>query len=189
MRRLALLAAALLALTACTSDDEPDDGAPAVEPTASSLVACAEQPEAAASGAELMPDVSFACPGGGSFDLGRAQGVPTVVNLWGTWCPPCREEIPLLQEFAEAAGDSVRVVGVISKDGRPQAESFAQDAGITYANAFDGDGQLMAALGLNVLPFTYFLYADGGIAHVKTGPLTSVDELRGLVAEHLGVEL
>ena len=45
-------------------------------------------------------------------------------------------------------------MGVISKDGAPQAESFAADAGVTFPSAFDGDGELMTELGLNALPYT-----------------------------------
>jgi peroxiredoxin len=78
---------------------------------------------------------------------------------------------------------------VISKDGVPQAESFASDAGVVFPSAFDGEGELMAALGINVLPHTYFVDADGALVHTQVGPVASVDELRGLVAEHLGVQL
>jgi thiol-disulfide isomerase/thioredoxin len=188
-------AAALLlvaALSACTSADAGAGAENATAPTTaapSPLSACPEQPDQAARGAEVLPALAFDCPGGGSLDLARAPGVPTVVNLWGRWCPPCREELPLMQEFADAAGGQVRVVGVISKDGRPQAESFATDAGVTFPNAFDGEGELMTDLGLNALPYTYFLDADGGIAYTQVGPVASVDELRGLVADHLGVQL
>ena len=66
-----------------------------------------------------------------------------------------------MQQFADAAAGQVRVMGLISKDGRPQAESFAADAGVTFPSAFDGDGELMTELGLNALPYTYFLDADG----------------------------
>ena len=187
MRPRVLVAACLLALTACSSDEAtPPDGADA-GPT--SLAACPEQPDAAAQGEEVMPALSLDCPGGGTLDLGRAPGVPTVVNRWGSWCGPCREELPLLQDFAEGAGEQVRVVGVISRDGVPQAESFAADAGIGFPNAFDGEGELMAGLGLNALPFTYFLDAEGGLLHVQTRPVSSVDELRALATEHLGVQL
>ena len=136
-----------------------------------------------------MPALSFGCPGGGTLDLAKAPGVPTVLNLWGSWCPPCRAEMPLLQQLSDQAGDRVRVVGVISKDGLPQADSFAADAGVRFPSAFDGQGELMTDLGLNVLPYTYLLDADGALAYTQVGPLTSVDELRGLVAEHLGVRL
>ena len=184
-RRAALAAVALVALSGCTADAEE----PRSEPQASTLVACPDQPDTAAKGADLMPALTLDCPGGGTVDLGRAPGVPTLVNLWATWCPPCRGELPLLQQFAEEAGDDVRVIGVISKDGEPQAESFADEIGIGFPSAFDGEGELMGELGLNVLPFTYFLDADGGLVHTEVGEVGSVEELRGLVAEHLGVQL
>jgi cytochrome c biogenesis protein CcmG/thiol:disulfide interchange protein DsbE len=136
-----------------------------------------------------VPQLAFDCLGGGSLDLTRAPGVPTVVNLWGSWCAPCREELPLFQELVDIAGDRVRVVGVISKDGVPQAESFATDAGVVFPSAFDGEGELMAELGINVLPHTYFLDAAGALTYTQVGPVSSVEELTGLVAQHLGVQL
>src|SRR2546430_14453779 len=64
---------------------------------------------------------------------------------------PCREELPLMQQLADAAGDRVRVVGVISKDGLPQAAAFAADAKVTFPSAYDREGRLMTDLGLNAL--------------------------------------
>ena len=201
MRRLRTAAAsglvtgAVLAtvLAGCTSEGS-DAPAPApatndVSAVETALEPCPQQPDQEPAGAETLPPLSFDCLGGGSLDLARAPGVPTLVNLWGSWCAPCRKELPLLQEFADAAGDRVRVVGVISKDGVPQADSFADDAGVTFPAAFDGDGKLMTELGLNALPFTYFLDADGALVHTEVGDVSSVDELRTLVAQHLGVQL
>ena len=189
MRLGALVGALLLsaALGGCAADDGPPE--PSSTPAASSLQACPEQSDADAAGADLLPAVSFDCPGGGSLDLGRAPGEPTVLNLWGSWCTPCREELPLMQQFADAAAGHVRVMGLISKDGRPQAESFAADAGVTFPSAFDADGELMTELGLNGLPYTYFLDAAGGLVYTQVGPVGSVDELRALAVEHLGVQL
>ncbi len=186
VRLLALGTVLACVLVGCTSESETPVAAP---PTASVLPACPEQSDEPVAGGTALPALSFDCPGGGEVDLGRAPGVPTVVNLWGSWCGPCREELPLFQELADGAGDRVRVLGIISKDGVPQAESFATDAGVTFPSAFDGEGQLMADLGLNVLPFTAFLDADGRLVHSELGPVESIDELRGLVAEHLGVPL
>jgi cytochrome c biogenesis protein CcmG, thiol:disulfide interchange protein DsbE len=177
-------------LTGCTAEPE-DPEAPRLdlERFDTVLEPCPEQPEQQAAGAQTLPALAFGCLGGGTLDLGRAPGVPTLVNLWGSWCGPCRAELPLLQEFADAAGDRVRVVGVISQDGVPQADSFAADAGVTFPGAFDGEGELMTELGLNALPYTYFLDADGALVHTEVGDVASVDELRTLVAEHLGVQL
>jgi thiol-disulfide isomerase/thioredoxin len=189
MPRQAIVATGLVLsalLAGCTSGRESLDAPPQTD---SALLACPEQTGEQSADGGALPAVSFPCVGGGELDLGRAPGVPTVVNLWGSWCTPCREELPLLQELADDAGDRVRVIGVISKDGVPQAESFAADAGVTFPSAFDGEGELMAQLGLNGLPYTAFLTADGTLAHSELGPVDSVDELRGLVAEHLGVQL
>ena len=193
MRRrvaVALLAAGTV-LAGCTSFSESSGTSPSGEeqPAASAFEVCPEQTDEPAAGGAAVPPLAFDCLGGGSLDLTRAPGMPTVVNLWGSWCPPCREELPLLQEFADAAGDRVRVMGVVSKDGEPQAESFGTDAGVTFPNAFDGEGDLMAELGLNALPYTMFLDAEGTLVHSELGPIESTDELEQLVAEHLGVRL
>jgi thiol-disulfide isomerase/thioredoxin len=184
----ALLAAGLL-LAGCAGQAAPAEPSPTADPTSSAFAACPEQPDQPAAGGAAVPQLAFDCLGGGSLDLARAPGVPTVVNLWASWCGPCREELPLMQQLADAAGERVRVLGVVSKDGEPQAESFAADAGTTFPSAFDGQGELMAQLGLNALPYTMFLDADGRLVHSELGPVESVDELEQLVAEHLGVRL
>lgn len=186
-RRLAVPATLLVCLlAACSAESGTPVTAP---PTGSVLLPCPGQTDEPAADGGALPALSFDCPGGGRLDLGRAPGAPTVVNLWGSWCTPCRDELPLFQELADGAGDEVRVLGLISKDGVPQAESFAADAGVSFPSAFDATGELMAELGLNALPYTAFLDADGRLVHSEIGPVESVDELRGLVAEHLGVRL
>ena len=189
IRAVALGLVLTAVLAGCTAEPGNADAPPlALDSVDGPFAPCPEQ-DGAVAGGTALPPLGFDCVGGGGLDLRKAPGVPTLVNLWGSWCGPCREELPVLQGFAEAAGDRVRVVGVISKDGVPQATSFAEDAGVTFPNAFDGEGELMAELGLNGLPYTAFLAADGTLVHSELGPVDSVDELRGLVAEHLGVQL
>jgi cytochrome c biogenesis protein CcmG/thiol:disulfide interchange protein DsbE len=191
MRRVLVPALLGILLAGCTDAREPGDAA---EPSPATgvdtvLEPCPEQPGRPAAGPQTLPALTLDCLGGGRLDLGRAPGRPTVVNLWASWCTPCREELPVLQEFADAAAGEVQVLGVISKDGVPQADSFATGAGVTFPGAFDGEGRLMAELGLPGLPATYLLDADGAVVHTETGPVDSLDELEGLVAEHLGVRL
>ena len=193
--RAAVLTALLITglLTGCTTvDRESPPHTRATDPgTAASdaTLPCPDRPDAAAEGGDLLPSLAFDCLGGGTLDLGRAPGVPTVVNLWASWCGPCREELPLMQQLADAAGGQVAVLGVVSRDGRGQATSFAADAGATFPSAFDADGELMTRLGLNALPVTYFLDPDGAISATEMGGFASYDELRAAVAEHLGVRL
>ncbi|MGY1748369.1 TlpA family protein disulfide reductase [Modestobacter sp. SYSU DS0511] len=189
-RRLAVLAAAVLLLAGCSSEEsEPEPPAPAAAPDVrTDLAACPEQPDEPAPDGDLT-GLSFACFTGGHLDLGRAQGTPTVVNLWASWCGPCREELPLVQELADTAGDRLRVLGVDSQDRATAGASFADEAGVTLPTAVDEDGEIGTALGLRGLPHTLFLTADGSLAHVQIGQVHSLAEFEELVAEHLGVPL
>ena len=187
------LLAAVLVLAGCTGGSDraasgPSSSGVDLASADTNLRPCPAQTEATAAGSDL-PDLTFDCFSGGSLDLARAPGVPTVVNLWASWCGPCREELPVVQQLADAAGDRVRVLGVVSKDGIGQSTSFAADAGATCPSAFDADGRLMDDLGLRALPYTYFLAADGSVAYVQVGPVHSLAEFEQLVADHLGVQL
>lgn len=186
----AVLLALVLAGCASGSPGAAGGTAPGTAPAAHNVLKpCPAESSDAARGATTLPPLDLHCPGGGTLDLGKAPGVPTVVNLWGSWCTPCRAELPVMQQLADAAGERVRVVGVISKDGLPQAESFAEDAKVTFPSALDGQGDLMTRLGLNSLPFTYFVDASGAVTYTQVGPVASLDELKRLVAQHLGVQL
>jgi cytochrome c biogenesis protein CcmG/thiol:disulfide interchange protein DsbE len=188
--RAAAGALLLLALAGCGADATADGAAPSAAPAvANTTAACPDQPAEPASGGEVLADVTVDCLGGGQLAFGRAQGAPTVVNLWASWCGPCREELPVVQQLADAAGDRLRVVGLVSQDTTGNGLAFAADAGVTMPTGVDADGDLAIEQGLRGLPYTYFLRADGSIAHLQLRPVTSLEELEGLVAEHLGVQL
>jgi thiol-disulfide isomerase/thioredoxin len=182
----------LVVLAGCTSgtsgDAAPTPASSVLDQLHTGLAPCPAQPGQPAADSEL-PATDFDCFGGGTLNLSRAPGVPTVVNLWASWCGPCREEFPLVQQLADVAGDQVRVLGVASLDGVEQSGSFATDAGVTFPSAFDADGEVMSAIGVNTLPHTLFLAADGSLAFVQTGPVSSLQQLEQLVADHLGVQL
>ena len=184
-----VLVTGLALLTGCGSDDEtPDPPAPSVADVATDLAPCPAQPDTPAAASDL-PAISIACFGGGALDLTKAPGVPTVLNLWASWCGPCREELPLVQELADAGGDQLRVVGVITQDGIPQSTSFAADAGVTFPGAFDGTAEVMTGLGVKNLPLSVFMAADGSVSHVELGGIDSLGQFEELVATHLGVQL
>jgi cytochrome c biogenesis protein CcmG, thiol:disulfide interchange protein DsbE len=191
-RTLAALGGLLsVVLTGCTADETtPEDAAPvAVGDVETDLPPCPEQPAGESAVDDGVADLVLECFGGGILDLARTPGTPTVLNLWASWCAPCREELPFVEQLAGAAGDSLRVIGVASQDGIPQASSFAADAFLSFPSAFDPEGELAAGLGLKGLPHSVFLAADGSVAHVEVGAVDSYEELRGLVAQHLGVQV
>jgi cytochrome c biogenesis protein CcmG/thiol:disulfide interchange protein DsbE len=193
-RLVAPLVAAVLLLAGCAngSDDAPAAPSPSagvdVGSAGTGLSPCPEQPDTPAAAGDVS-QLRFDCFSGGSVDFGRAPGVPTVVNLWASWCGPCREELPLVQQLADASGDQLRVLTVNSQDRVSAATSFAADAGVTVPTAVDANGDLAAGLGLRGLPYTVFLAADGSVAYIQRVPVDSLAEFQQLVAEHLGVRL
>jgi thiol-disulfide isomerase/thioredoxin len=191
--RLAYAAvAALLAATACTSGSTPKPGPtgeplPVVAtdpcPAPADLLSRAEEPTSG----KRLPDVTLACLGHEGSVRMRALGrTPTVVNLWGSWCFPCRTEMPEFQQVHFALGARVRFLGVDTKDFQREARSAIQRAGIGYASVFDQDQKVKQALGVQVLPVTVLVGADGLIKNVHVGELTAA-ELRADVTKYLGV--
>jgi thiol-disulfide isomerase/thioredoxin len=133
-----------------------------------------------------LPDVTLPCfTGGQPFRLADLRG-PAVVNLWGAWCLPCREELPAVQRLADRTAGRLHVVGVDTFDDRPAAISFAVDKQVSLPTLYDRDKQLLRALGKVYLPVTVFV--DGtGRRFVYNG--TGLDDatLAELVTEHAGV--
>ena len=111
-------------------------------------------------------------------DLG---GRPVLVNLWASWCAPCREEMPLLQAAYERFGDRIGFLGVNTQDTRPAAVSLLTDLGVTYAHVVDEDKALLTELAAPGLPVTLAVAADGRIVDRQVGPV-SADPLEELAS-------
>ncbi len=115
-----------------------------------------------------LPDSS-----GKIIDFAPWRGKPMVVNFWATWCPPCREEMPLLDKAARAT-PGVQFVG-ISVDEASHVQAFREQNPTSYPLPVSGMeiSPLATALGNKamVLPFTVFIAADGHIAAIKLGAL------------------
>src|SRR3712207_3528365 len=111
---------------------------------------------------------------------------PTVVNLWGSWCFPCRTEMPEFQKVHRDLGDKVRFLGVDTKDFERPARVAIQNAAITYANVFDKDERIKRSVNARSLPTTVLIGTDGRIKNVHVGELTAA-ELRAQITKHLGV--
>ena len=121
-----------------------------------------------------------------SVALDDFQGKVVVVNFWASWCPPCRREMPLLDElFREMADRDVVVVG-LNEDTRPQdGRDFLDElGGVAYPNAA-GEGQLRARYGYRGLPYTLILDREHRVARTLYGFGTSIDPIRDAVEEAL----
>lgn len=143
--------------------------------------------------AEREPAPEFGGPllgGGGEFHLADARGEIVVLNVWGSWCPPCRKEAPALQAVHEDLGDDgVRFVGVNTRDDEVAAVAFEEEFGITYPSVVDTDGRRMLAfrdtLPPNAIPTTLVIDRDGEMAARVLGEITE-DSLRDLLTDLLG---
>lgn len=122
----------------------------------------------------------------GQVAFGELTG-PLVVNVWASTCVPCRDEMPALQAFAEQYAGKVTVVGIDPLDSEGDLRDFADEVGVTYPLYRDPDGVFQVDLGIELIPTTLFVRADGTIARLFMGALDQ-DSLAALVASELGVD-
>jgi thiol-disulfide isomerase/thioredoxin len=198
VRRLLLLALLPL-LVACSGGSTPDvtPGPHDLDVANTRLVAFKKQtdipncPAVDAGGVDGgMPSVTLPCLGGGrSVDVAGLRG-PAIVNFWASWCSGCRQEMPALAAYA-ARQPKVRVLGIDFLDSQPGAAlELAQHSDVRYPLLADSKGELDRAGSLphiGGLPMTVFLAADGSIAHVEAGTMTTEADVRAAAEKYLGV--
>ena len=122
---------------------------------------------------------------GGRLDVSDWRGRVVVINSWGSWCGPCREEAPdLRRAFENTRADGVRFVGIDTRDNDAAARAFVREFGIGYPSLVDDDGRLMLAFGRTVpasaVPTTIVVDARGRIAARVIGAVTYAT-LTGLI--------
>lgn len=106
-------------------------------------------------------------------DLASLQGKPALVNFWASWCPPCRQEAPELKRFDKDLGNKANLVGVDWNDTTDNAKKFIAQAGWRYPVLRDPSQAVGTAYGLNGLPTTFVLNAQGQIVETLQGPQTA----------------
>ena len=108
-------------------------------------------------------------PGLAKSDL--AQGGVTLVNIWASWCAPCRDEHPQLMKLAEM--DGIRLVGINYKDDPENARRFLGGLGLPYdAVGVDASGRTFVDWGAYGVPETFVVDGEGIIRHKYIGPIT-----------------
>lgn len=134
----------------------------------------------------LPADGAFPAVTAGEFEgmLVGQRGTPVVVNVWASWCAPCRTEMPLLQRAARNYAGRAVILGVASKDSPDAAAAFLDEFGIRYPNVFDATGEIRVRLELTAYPTTYVFGADGRLRSRVIGGV-SEQQLAALIDDAL----
>ena len=126
--------------------------------------------------------------GNSTVDVGQIKG-PALVNVWGSWCGPCKQEMPIFVDFYSKYREKVSLIGISVEEADVQnARDFVKLYGMSWPNLNDPDGSTRGTLGMGV-PITLFIDAQGKVAYRKIGVVTSIEELERDTQKYLGVQL
>lgn len=179
----AVAAAAALTLSACSSGGTSGGGGDTNFVMGKDGISTAKKGQRAAA-----PDLSGKTVNGQQLDVASYKGKVVVLNVWGSWCAPCRAEAPGLEKVYESLkAKGVQFVGINTRDTSVQnAVAFEKQMGVTFPSLYDPTGKLMlrfkkGTLNPQAVPSTLVLDREGGIAARSLAAL-SEDKLRGMIA-------
>ena len=120
----------------------------------------------------LAPDFSLSTPDGETFTLSDLRGKAVLVNLWATWCPPCRAEMPAMQKLYDEYKDQgfmVLAINMTYQDNPAAVVPFVQENGLTFPILLEGTGKVGETYELRSLPSSFFIDRNGIIQEVVIG--------------------
>ena len=114
---------------------------------------------------------------------------PMILNVWGSWCTTCLDEMPEFVSFYSKAKGKVQLVGVaVEEASLANSQRFIEENGMTWPNYYDRDNKTRGYFGMGV-PVTWFIDASGNAAYKKIGVIKSESELLALTEKYLGVKI
>ncbi|MGM0827598.1 MAG: peroxiredoxin family protein [Bacillota bacterium] len=111
---------------------------------------------------------------GESVTLSELKGKKVVLNFWATWCPPCKEEMPIMQEFYTKNGKDVEILA-INIDPQYNVKEYQKAMGLTFPILLDKDDKINTAYDILTVPTTYIINEQGIITHKQIGAITSLE--------------
>lgn len=119
---------------------------------------------------------------GEEVSLSDYAGKSVIINFWASWCPPCRDEAPILNEFHEQASerDDVVLLGIAVWDEEAESRSFMQQYNLSFTNLSDESGSVLIDYGVYGIPETYFISPEGRLVGKYRGPLESSEHIQEL---------
>ena len=116
----------------------------------------------------------------------QLKGYPIVINIWGSWCSPCRQEFPIFQRVATQHGREIAFLGLNAGDARPAAEGFLAERPLPYPSYEDEEEDIAQDLrAARYFPMTVFVKPSGDIAFVKAGEYRSDADLEAEIDRYL----
>lgn len=136
-------------------------------------------------GDRLAPEFALETFDGEEVSLADLEGKSIVINFWSSWCPPCRDEAPMLNQFhAETEDqDDVILIGIAVWDRPEDSMEFMQQYNFNFTNLSDQRGSVLIDYGVYGVPETYFIGPDGTLNGKYRGPLESAGHIHELQAE------
>ena len=117
------------------------------------------------------PDFTLVDTKNRTWTLSELKGKVVFINFWATWCPPCRQELPSMQElFMSMPGDKFKMLSILSNDEPTFAEKMAEDTGCTFPVMDDPDSSVGKAYGLTGVPETFIVDKEGILREKFIGP-------------------
>ena len=161
--------------------------ASAAQIKAANLAPCPRSDPSVPAVSDGLPDLTLKCLGGGPVvRLAGLRGRPLVVNVWASWCGPCREELPMMGQAARTF-TGVEFLGIDLADSRSAALEMAKSSNMGFPSVMDPESLVRADLRIIGVPSTFFVRADGSIAG-RVSLIEDQDQLAGLTDRYLGVK-
>jgi thiol-disulfide isomerase/thioredoxin len=114
---------------------------------------------------------------------------PLILNVWGSWCGPCADEMPYFVEFSQKANGKVKLLGIAVEEAKAQdSKDFIISNGMTWPNLYDAKGETRKNFGMGV-PVTWFIDQQGTVVYKHVGVVKSTDELIDLTNKYLKVAI
>jgi thiol-disulfide isomerase/thioredoxin len=135
------------------------------------LAACGAPPAARLGGP--APDFTLQTVDGAPLQLAQLKGKPVWINFWATWCVPCREEMPAMQElYDEYHGRGLEIVAVNMEEDPATVRRWITSGGYDFTFVLDSEGQQVKRYNVTAAPTSYFVDRDGVIRDLKLGQIS-----------------
>jgi len=163
---LVLILTTGLLMPGCSSPSKPGDSAQGVEV------------------GKLAPDFQLQNLDGQTVSLGNLRGKPVLINFWATWCPPCRSEMPYIQEIYDEWSDKELVVLAINiGESSSKAEGFMQSYNLSFTVLLDTKQAIAQKYNIQYIPTTFFIDKDGIIQDKVIGPFQNKTQIENRLSK------